>query len=216
MHHRTKKRTNYGPWVRWFGRTMLRLCGWRLEGEKPPVDKMVIVAAPHNTNWDLPFTLLAAMGFGIPAVFTIKDWWFFWPIGPIMYWCGGIPIDRSKSANTVGQLVEAFDESEKMFLVIPPEGTRKQVKYWKLGFYWIAVGANVPILLASIDYKKRVVCLADLVYPSGNFAQDFPKIREFYTKNVGYTPDYDASKLPMAEKVFLKAAEPACNATPST
>ena len=195
MHQRTKKRTNYGPWARWFGRTMIGLCGWKLIGEKPPVDKMVIVAAPHASNWDLFYTLLAAMGFGIPAVFTMKDFWFFWPLGPLMYWLGGIPIDRSKRTNTVDQIVTAFDESEKMFLVIPPEGTRKAVKYWKLGFYWIAVGAKVPLLFAYIDYKNRRVGLGDLIYPTGDVAADFVKIRAFYSANVDYAPDFDPTKV---------------------
>lgn len=195
MHQRTRKRTNYGPWIRWTGRTILRLVGWRLEGEKPPVDKMVIVAAPHNTNWDLPFSLLAAMGFGIPAVFTMKDSWFFWPLAPIFYWMGGIPIDRSKASNTVAQIVQAFDESEKLYFMIPPEGTRKAVKYWKLGFYWVAVRAKVPIQLAWIDYKNKVIGLADLFVPTGDLEADFPRIVALYQEKVGITPAYDREKL---------------------
>lgn len=204
MHQRTKKRTDYGPIVRWIGRTGIRLLGWKLAGEKPPVDKMVIIAAPHASNWDLLYTLLAAMGYGIPAVFTIKDFWFFWPIGPLMYWAGGIPIDRSKSSNTVKELVSAFNESEKMFLVIPPEGTRKAVKYWKMGFYWIALGAKVPILMGCIDYKRRTVSLANLFYPTGDFAADFPQIQAYYQEQVGYSPNYDPRKLEAAQRAYLE------------
>jgi len=199
MHQKTKKRTSYSPFVQWLGRTLVRLSGWRLIGAKPDVDKMVIVAAPHATNWDLYFTLIAAMGFGIPAVFTIKTFWFFWPVGPIMYWLGGIPIDRSARTNLVEQLVQAFDESEKMYLVIPPEGTRKAVKYWKTGFYWIADGAKVPLLLAYIDYKKREVGLGELLYTTGDFRADFEKIRKFYVDGMGLSPDYDPTKLPDAK-----------------
>lgn len=198
MHQRTKKRTDYGPWVRWFGRTAIRLLGWRLEGEKPQADKMVIIAAPHASNWDLLYTLLAAMGFGIPAVFTIKDFWFFWPIGPLMYWMGGIPINRSKASNTVSQIVDAFAESEKMYLVIPPEGTRKSVKYWKMGFYWIAIRADVPILMGLIDYKNKVVGIANLFHPTGDIDVDFPQIRAYYEEKVGYSPDYDRAKFQKA------------------
>ena len=198
MHQRTKKRTDYGPWVRWFGRTAIRLLGWRLEGEKPAADKMVIIAAPHASNWDLLYTLLAAMGFGIPAVFTIKDFWFFWPMGPLMYWLGGVPINRSKASNTVGQIVQAFNESDRMYLVIPPEGTRKEVKFWKMGFYWIAVRANVPILMGVIDYKNRVVSIANLFHPTGDIEEDFPRIQAHYEEKVNYSPQYDRAKFQKA------------------
>ena len=194
MHHRTKKRTQYGPWTVWAGRAILRLLGWGLVGERPDAPKFVVSCAPHASNWDLFFTLFASMGYSLPAVFTLKDFWFFWPLGPFFRWLGGIPIDRSVRGNTVDQMVQMFNESEKVILLVPPSGTRKNVKYWKTGFYWIALGAKVPIVMAVIDYRQRKVFLEKVLYPSGDIEADFEEIRAYYQERAGISPDFDRSK----------------------
>jgi len=188
MLDRTVKRTDYGPFARWFGRTVMRSLGWKWTGQRPDVSKCVIACAPHTTNWDLFFTLLAAMALRFPMVFMMKKFWFFWPMGPVFRWLGGIPVDRSKNTNAVEQMVQAFQENAQLNLVITPEGTRKDVRYWKTGFYWIAAGAGVPILLGIINYKKKEAGVGILVYPTGNLEADFEIIRDFYEREAGMTP----------------------------
>jgi 1-acyl-sn-glycerol-3-phosphate acyltransferase len=194
MHHKTTKRTDYGPRAVWFGRTVIRFLGWSLVGQRPEVPKFVVSCAPHTSNWDLFYTIFAAMGFRVPAVFTLKDFWFFWPLGPFFRWLGGIPINRSVRGNTVEQMVQMFNESEKVILLVPPSGTRKNVTFWKTGFYWIALGANVPIVMAVIDYKQRKVFLELTLYPTGDIEADFEIIRKYYQERAGILPDFDRSK----------------------
>jgi 1-acyl-sn-glycerol-3-phosphate acyltransferase len=122
----------------WTGLIFLKILGWRIEGKVPDIKKFVIIAAPHTTNWDFPITL------AITFVFKMKIYWmgkaaiFRWPFGAAGRWLGGIPIDRNQSQNVVGQSVHAFKEMDNLIMVIPPEGSRKKVSYWKTGFYHIA------------------------------------------------------------------------------
>ncbi len=177
---------------------MLRLLGWQCEGEVediPNTPKCVIVAAPHNTGWDLPYTLLASFQLGLPAVFMMKDSLFAWPLGILWRFLGGVPINRRKSTSTVQQMVTAFSESEVLRVIIAPEGTRSRVKHWKLGFYWMAHGADVPIVLAYIDYRRKVVGIGAPWKPSGDVEMDFKHIQAFYEEKTGMTPVYDAKRL---------------------
>ncbi len=190
MYHKTRIRLDYGPRTQWFGRTMLHLLGWRTVGERPAVDRCIFVCAPHTSNWDLLFTLLASYALRVPAAFMMKKSWFFWPLGPLFYWLGGIPVDRSKSNNAVSQMGEAFRDKGKMNLLVPPEGTRKHVKYWKTGFYWIAVEGDAHIMLGFIDYPHKRTVIGGLFKPTGNLEADFENIRAFYQEEAGFTPDY--------------------------
>jgi 1-acyl-sn-glycerol-3-phosphate acyltransferase len=190
MHEKTKKRQHYGPrWVS-FGKFGLRLLGWRWIGERPPVQKCIITAAPHTSNWDLLYTLLASMALGIPAVWMMKDSWFFWPLGPVFRWLGGIPVNRSKRSSVVDQMVKAFAENDWLYVIITPEGTRKKVRHWRTGFYWMALGAEVPILLGIINYRDKTVGVGPHFKPSGDLEKDFAFIRDFYHHEAGLNPEY--------------------------
>ena len=88
-------------------------------------------------------------------------------------------------------MVQAFDESEAMYFVITPEGTRKSVEYWKLGFYQIACGAGAPILPAWVDYKNKRLGVGPLIPATGDIESDFGKLRTFYEEKVGVSPQYN-------------------------
>jgi 1-acyl-sn-glycerol-3-phosphate acyltransferase len=109
-----------------------------------------------------------------------KDAIFKWPFGGLMRWLGGISVDRSKTTNAVAAMVDAFATRDQLYLVIPPEGTRKHVTQWKSGFYHIAVGAKVPIVLVYINYVKREVGIAEVFYPTGNYDTDIQHIMAVY------------------------------------
>lgn len=185
MLERTFVRQDYSRFARWFGKTMLHLFGWREVGQRPQEDKCVLPCVPHTSNWDLFYTLLAAMALRVPMVFMMKENWFVWPLGPIFRWLGGVPVDRSKKANVVEQMAEAFRKNEVFFLVVTPEGTRKSVEYWKTGFYWIAVEAGVPLLPGIIKYDKKEVGVGPVIHLTGDIEKDFIVIREYYQREVG-------------------------------
>lgn len=171
--------------VRWISATYLKLAGWKVCGSWPALDKAVLVAAPHTSNWD-GLNMLAAAGF-----YRVKLRWMGkasltrGPFGWLIKTLGCVPIDRSQSNDVVRVMSEAFGASERMLLAIPPEGTRSAVREWKSGFYHIAVAAGVPILLTVLDYGTKRIRLAAVFYPSGDYEADLPLIRAHYAEAKG-------------------------------
>ncbi len=170
-------------------RALLRLAGWRTEGAPPPSHRFVLIAAPHTSNWDAVIMLLAARIFGIRIAWFVKASWFVFPLGPFMRALGGVPIDRGASHGVVEQAVARFAGSERLILAVPPEGTRKKGAHWKSGFYHIARGAQVPIVLGYLDYGRKVAGLGPAFTPTGDLAADFAVFREFYSAIVAKFPD---------------------------
>ena len=160
----------------------LRLAGWRIEGELPPhARKCVLIAAPHTSNWDLPYTLMTAFVLGLNPYWMGKASIFRPPFGPVMRWLGGIAVRREQSNNLVAASVAALQEADgPVQLIVPPEGTRSKVRHWKTGFYYIAQGAGLPILLAYMDYAEKRAGLGPLFQPSGDIERDMAEIKAFY------------------------------------
>ncbi len=173
----------------WTGLIFLKMFGWRVEGALPDIEKFVIIAAPHTSNWDFPFTLALTFALRMKIYWMGKIALFRWPFGGICRWLGGIPIDRSRSHNMVEQAIQAFEEREKLIMVIPPEGTRKKVSHWKTGFYHIAQGANVPIVLGFLDYRRKVGGIGPAFYPTGRIEDDIREIKMFYATITGKRQD---------------------------
>ena len=169
-------------------RVILSLAGWRIEGRLPPVPKFVLVGAPHTSNWDLPFTLLMAFGLRARIHWMGKTAIFRRPFKGFFQWLGGIPVDRSQSENQVIQSIQQFQRHERLILTIAPAGTRRHVIKWKSGFYHIACGAGVPIVLGFLDYRRKVGGIGPVIYPTGNIAADMETIRAFYDGITGKNP----------------------------
>jgi len=168
---------------------LLHLLGWELIGQRPSHKKYVMVGAPHTSNWDFLYFYLGALAFRIPISFMIKDSVFKkWPLGPILLKMGGIPIDRSRKNNLVAQMVRAFDQREELALLIPPSGTRHRTDYWKSGFYYIALGAQVPLVLAIMDFGRREVGVKRVFTPTGDIKNDMAVIRSVYDPVVAKFP----------------------------
>lgn len=167
----------------------LKIFGWKVEGQLPEHPRYVIIAAPHTSNWDMPITLFLAFALRIKCYWMGKESLFRRPFGGVMRWLGGMPIDRSKSNNVVEQSVKAFTARERLVMIIPPEGTRKQVSYWKTGFYHIAHGAQVPIVLGFIDYKRKAGGIGPVVWPTGDIEADMRTIQGFYAAVSGKYPE---------------------------
>ena len=158
----------------------LKLTGWKISGELPSEKKFVMIAAPHTSNWDLPYMLAICFGLKANIYWMGKAQIFKFPFKSLMMWMGGIPVDRSQSTNMVEGTALFIKETDEIIVTVPPEGTRSKVKYWKTGFYHIAVLANVPIALGFLDYKNKVGGIGGLIYPTGDIDNDMIKIKAFY------------------------------------
>ena len=173
--------------LRAFSRGFLKLTGWQVDGALPEGQaKCVLIAAPHTSNWDLPYTLFAAFALRLTPYWMGKASIFRFPFGGVMRWLGGIPVDRSKSNNLVAASAEALVAADgPVQLIVPPEGTRSKTIYWKTGFYWIAVTAKLPIVMAYMDYPRKLVGLGPLFTPTGDVEADMTEIKRYYAQYQG-------------------------------
>jgi 1-acyl-sn-glycerol-3-phosphate acyltransferase len=179
----------HGRFEEAIGRLMLGLRGWTIEGEIPDIPKLVIAIAPHTSNWDFPTGLWVKLALRLDARFVAKHTLFRWPFGPLLRWLGGIPVDRQAAAGFVGETSRAVRETEKMVLVVAPEGTRKRTEKWKSGFYRIAMEAGVPILLVRFDYRRKQVLLGPLFRPTGDYESDLAAMRSHVDAAMALRPE---------------------------
>jgi 1-acyl-sn-glycerol-3-phosphate acyltransferase len=170
------------------GRTWLATYGWTIDGEAPAVPKAVVCAAPHTTNWDLPFSLAICWALGLELAWIGKDSLFKKGAGPFMRGLGGIAVDRSKRLNQVQSAAQLFEERDELLLLVPPEGTRSRGERWKTGFYFIAREANVPIVLGFLDYGRKRGGFGEVFWPTGDIHADEARIRDFYADKQGKYP----------------------------
>jgi 1-acyl-sn-glycerol-3-phosphate acyltransferase len=166
-----------GPISSALGHIALRLLGWRVDGQIPDVPKMVIIVAPHSSNWDFIIGIAAKLGMRLHVRYLGKDTLFRFPLGIVMRRLGGIPVDRSASNDVVKSVAREFEMNEKMILAVAPEGTRKPVDRWRTGFYHIARAADVPILPVAINWRSRAIEIGEVFYPTGDFDADIAALR---------------------------------------
>lgn len=173
---------------RGFGRAVLKILGWDLEGEIPNLPKCVIIGAPHTSNWDFVLAIAAMMALGLDARWLGKHTIFRPPFGRLMRWLGGVPVDRNARHGVVDQTLAAFVHRERFVLGVAPEGTRKRVDRWKTGFYHVAQGAGVPIVPAYFDYARKVLGFGPPFDVSGDLEADMKRFRAFYEPFKGKKP----------------------------
>lgn len=168
---------------------ILKVCGWTPVGDFPDLDKAVFIAAPHTTNWDGIWLLVYKVAFDIDVHFLAKHTLFWWPLGTVLRALGAMPLDRGDSASIVSQVTEEFAKRDKFWFALSPEGTRKWQPHWKTGFYRIARAANVPIVLAFIDYPSKRMGIGITLPPPRNIERDLRSFREFYEPFQGRNPE---------------------------
>ncbi len=173
------------PWAR----RVLAIFGWHVDVVLPPGPKCVIAVYPHTSNWDFVVGYLAKLAVGAPVHFVGKDELFRGPLAGILRRMGGIPVNRRERTGLVAQLAREFERRPWMWLAIAPEGTRAYVDRWKSGFYRVALAAHVPLGLAFIDYRARVVGLRTYLDLSGDEAADLERIRAAYAGKLGKRPE---------------------------
>lgn len=160
---------------------LVRMLGWEITGELPAgTEKAVIIVAPHTSMWDFIYGRLAFWVLGLDVKFLINSKYFFFPLGLLLKKLGGFPVKHSKTTSLLIQIKQMYNKYDSFLLVITPEGTRGLVKRWRKGFYQIATGSNIPIVMAFIDYKNKKGGLGPVFYPTGNYNNDLVEIETFY------------------------------------
>lgn len=163
--------------------------GFREEVSEPFPAKYIIALAPHTSNWDFIIGMLFCRAKNFNCNFLMKKEWFFWPLGKLMQKLGGIPVYRSKKTGLTDIVAEKAKEMDTFRLCITPEGTRKANKEWKKGFYYIALKANIPILLYGLDYKRKLIKCSRTFIPTGNVEKDMEEIKQYFTEFEGKHPE---------------------------
>lgn len=173
------------------GRSLLRACGWKIRGHFPDQKKLMVIGAPHTSNWDFIIACFAILATGLQVSVMMKREAFFWPFKSLFIRLGFIPIDRQQAQGVAGQMVEWYEQHDQCWIGITPEGTRAKVDNWKSGFLRIAYHANVPVLMVGLDFpSKSIVLVPELFYPSGDHDADLQVITAFYADNfVGKNPE---------------------------
>jgi 1-acyl-sn-glycerol-3-phosphate acyltransferase len=181
-----RKRTWFQELCLWFMTSL----GWKMHTDLPEHKKYIVIAAPHTSNWDFILGMFGMKAIGLPLRWVGKHTIFRPPFGWFFrYVLGGIPVDRRARHDFVQQVIELYDRHDEMVLVMAPEGTRGATTYWKTGFYWIAHGAGIPIVLGFIDWGRLEGGVGPLLWPSGDIDADFEVIQEFYADKTGKHPD---------------------------
>lgn len=166
--------------ARWICTLYLFLAGWKMKGDWPNLNKFVLVAAPHTSNWDGINMLAAAAYYRVPLRWMGKKSLTTGPFGWLVRALGCIPIDRSSANDIVRTVADEMIASKTMVLAVPPEGTRSLARTWKTGFYHIARLAGVPIVVAILDYGTRTISLKAILYPGEDAEEDMALIRSHY------------------------------------
>ncbi len=182
--------------MKYIAKFILWIWGWRIvKGMPADIKKCVVVMAPHTSMWDFVIGRLAWFVLGLKVKFFIKKEMFFFPLGHLVKWLGGIPVDRSKSGRLVDNVAAYIGRSDSFYLVITPEGTRSLNPNWKRGFYFIALKANVPIALGYLDYQKKQGGIENIFRPCGDYDKDFKMVKEFYQgKDARHPEKFNLSK----------------------
>ena len=166
--------------ARWLGRSILRLGGWRLVGEFPDVPRVVLIGAPHSSNWDGLWGFAAKIGLGLDIRILGKRELFWWPLGGLLRALGVMPIDRHRASGVVEQVAAMIRGRERIWFGLAPEGTRRRVEQWRSGFLKIARAADVPVLPVYFHYPDKVIGIGPLFHVGDDTEADMRRIRDWY------------------------------------
>jgi 1-acyl-sn-glycerol-3-phosphate acyltransferase len=169
---------------------LLTVWGFRIDPIYPKeIKKSVIAVMPHTSNWDFPIGILLRPILDLDTHFAAKSSIFKFPLGILMRWWRGVPVDRSKHNNFVDAVAVHFEGKESFKITIAPEGTRGKVKILKTGFYYIAIKAGVPIVCCKFDFGNMVIGFSDPFYPTGDYEKDLPQILDYFKGVKGKVPE---------------------------
>lgn len=177
------------PFIRMIALLVAKVFSWKVPNSNPNLAKAVLIGAPHTSNWDFIWMLTGSIIMRLEVNWVGKHTLFRFPFGPVMRYLGGAAINRSASKNFVEAVVDQFNDSEKLVVVIAPEGTRKPVENWKTGFYYMAHLAQVPIIMCYVDYKDKVIGILEVFETTGDEKADIAFMQDAYSTVVGKVPE---------------------------
>ena len=186
-------------WRRRSALRVLRLFGWRVRFRPLPGPRGIVVVYPHTSNWDFPIGLFAKWALDLPFRWLAKDSLFRGPLGKVMRYLGGEPVDRSTTSGTIERQAQRMLAADWYWLAITPEATRSYRPNWRSGFYHLALAAKVPLLLVYIDYPSKVLGVVDHLYLTGDREADMAAIAAVYAGHQGLHPE-DAAPIVLSEK----------------
>lgn len=170
-------------------RGLLRLTGWRFAGSVPNLPKMVLIGAPHTSNWDFVLAIVALFALQVRVYWLGKHTFVNSPLKPLLRWLGGVAVDRRAAHGVVGQTVDEMQQREQFLLGLAPEGTRSLVYRWKLGFFFIAQTADVPIVPVALDYGRKTIDIGEPIWPEVGETAVLAQLRTFYKGVQGKYPE---------------------------
>jgi 1-acyl-sn-glycerol-3-phosphate acyltransferase len=168
---------------------LLKMIGWKVRLDAPLLPKCVFCIAPHTSNWDFVLGSIYMKSVGGHPRILMKKSWFIFPFNLLLRALGCVPVDRDNKHATTKRLIRSFEKKSYLQLAITPEGTRKRNAKWKTGFYHIAVAVSLPISVAYIDYKKKIIGILENFTPTGNKEQDVAYIKSLYKGIQGRHPE---------------------------
>jgi 1-acyl-sn-glycerol-3-phosphate acyltransferase len=179
-----------GNWFsRGLGRLVLSTIGWKIDGGLPDYPKMVVIVAPHTSNWDFPLGVAGLFALGVKLTFLAKHSLFKPPLGYVMRWLGGVPVKRVVREDTVAIEIGEFRRNDRWVLALAPEGTRKYVEHWRSGFYHVAMGAPAPIIPVGFDYSTKTIRIMPAFVPTGDYESDLQLLKGLYNKKWALKPE---------------------------
>jgi len=176
-------------WKKFCNWLLYKRWGWTVDVTENHPDKFIICLAPHTSNWDFVLGQLYIGAKGMKSNFLMKKEWFFWPLGTVFRALGGIPVYRQKHTSMTDSMAETAKAAKVFHLCITPEGTRSPNPDWKKGFYFIALKANLPILLYGIDYERRHIQCTKTIIPNGDLEGQMREIKLYYKDFKGRYPE---------------------------
>lgn len=184
---------------------LFRLWGWKVKVDFPDdLKKYVVIVIPHTTNWDFPKGILVRNVIKKDIKYIAKDSLFKGPLGVFLKWLGGYPVDRSKRNNFVDAVVDIFNSKTEFTVCLAPEGKRRKVDKLKTGFYYIAKGANVPIVMTKFDYDEKLITFSKPFYPTDDMVADFEFIDNYFDGVKGKYPELSYGWPPANNKETAK------------
>ena len=167
--------------LRKIARFGINISGWTIKGNVPDEERIVIIAAPHTSNWDFILAMLAIFGLNIKVRWLGKNSIFKPGFKLFFEWLGGIPVYRDNPSSLIDNVVKIVKREKSIVIAMTPEGTRKKVKRWKTGFLRIAKQTHSKILLISIDAPTKSIEIGNIFNPTGNSEDDLAFIQKYYS-----------------------------------
>ena len=179
----------WGKPFQYLGRAVLGISGWQIVGKIPNEKRILIIAAPHTSNWDFILGISALFALNVNIKWLGKHSMFLPGIAWFFKWLGGIPVNRQNPSSLIEYVTQTVKKEKGLMIGMAPEGSRKKVKRWKSGFLRIANQTNSKIVFLSIDAPFKTLKIGEIYTPSGNTEQDIDFVMNYYKQFKGINPE---------------------------